>query len=302
MSGDSNWIAPWLLPDGTLPTAEGGARVLLVLGKGGVGRTTSTALLAHGAHAAGLKVLIVAIDGKSSLHRLCPDGVDVRSVSAGSALEDYLLDQGFGTFARRLAQSGVIEVVGAAAPGIHDLVVLGKVKQFANAGQHDLVILDAPATGHATSMLSSVAGLLEIVEGGPIREQALDVHRLLLDADRCAAVVVTKAETTPVNESIELISAVQEIGVELASGMINAVEPDGDLSSLSSRELKTLPDSLATSVRVALDRHKRSLKDMERFAEALQGSVVPIPRIPTADLSRGDVANLARHLAGDSDS
>ena len=302
MSGDSNWIAPWLLPDGTLPTAEGGARVLLVLGKGGVGRTTSTALLAHGAHAAGLKVLIVAIDGKSSLHRLCPDGVDVRSVSAGSALEDYLLDQGFGTFARRLAQSGVIEVVGAAAPGIHDLVVLGKVKQFANAGQHDLVILDAPATGHATSMLSSVAGLLEIVEGGPIREQALDVHRLLLDADRCAAVVVTKAETTPVNESIELISAVQEIGVELASGMINAVEPDGDLSSLSSRELKTLPDSLATSVRVALDRHKRSLNDMERFAEALQGSVVPIPRIPTADLSRGDVANLARHLAGDSDS
>lgn len=302
MSGDSNWIAPWLLPDGTLPTAEGGARVLLVLGKGGVGRTTSTALLAHGAHAAGLKVLIVAIDGKSSLHRLCPDGVDVRSVSAGSALEDYLLDQGFGTFARRLAQSGVIEVVGAAAPGIHDLVVLGKVKQFANAGQHDLVILDAPATGHATSMLSSVAGLLEIVEGGPIREQALDVHRLLLDADRCAAVVVTKAETTPVNESIELISAVQEIGVELASGMINAVEPDGDLSSLSSRELKTLPDSLATSVRVALDRYRRSLKDMERFAEALQGSVVPIPRIPTADLSRGDVANLARHLAGDSDS
>ena len=92
--------------------------MLLVLGKGGVGRTTTTALLAHGAHAAGLKVLAVAIDGKSSLHRLCPDGVDVRSVSAGSALEDYLLDQGFGNFARRLAQSGVIEVVGAAAPGL----------------------------------------------------------------------------------------------------------------------------------------------------------------------------------------
>ena len=133
--------------------------MLLVLGKGGVGRTTTTALLAHGAHAAGLNVLVVAIDGKSSLHRLCPGGVDVRSVTAGSALEDYLLDQGFGNFARRLAQSGVIEVVGAAAPGIHDLVVLGKVKQFANIGQHDVVILDAPATGHATSMLSSVSGV-----------------------------------------------------------------------------------------------------------------------------------------------
>jgi arsenite/tail-anchored protein-transporting ATPase len=302
MSGDSNWVAPWLLPDGTLPTAEGGARVLLVLGKGGVGRTTTTALLAHGAHAAGLKVLVAVIDGKSSLHRLCPNRVDVRSVSAGSALEDYLLDQGFGAFARRLAQSGVIEVVGAAAPGIHDLVVLGKVKQFANAGQHDLVIVDAPATGHATSMLSSVAGLLEIVEGGPIREQALDVNRLLLDADRCAAVVVTKAETTPVNESIELISAVRNIGVELASGVVNAVEPDGDLISLSSQEMKTLPDSLAESVHVAIARHRRSLNDMERFAEALHGSVVSVPRLPTAELREGDIATLAGHISGDSDS
>ena len=88
--------------------------MLLVLGKGGVGRTTTTALLAHGAHAAGLKVLVV----RSTANRhfiVVSCGVDVRSVTAGSALEDYLLDQGFGNFARRLAQSGVIEVVGAAA-------------------------------------------------------------------------------------------------------------------------------------------------------------------------------------------
>ena len=302
MSGDSNCVAPWLLPDGTLPRAERGARVLLVLGKGGVGRTTTTALLAHGAQAAGLKVLVVAIDGKSSLHRLCPDGVDVRSVSAGSALEDYLLDQGFGTFARRLAQSGVIEVVGAAAPGIHDLVVLGKVKQFANAGQHDVVILDAPATGHATSMLSSVAGLLEIVEGGPIREQALDVQRLLLDADRCAAVVVTKAETTPVNESVELVSAVRDVGVGLAAGVVNAVEPDGDLVGLSSRELKMLSDPLATSIRAAVVRHQRSLDDIERFTQALQVSVLQVAKLPTADLAEEDLANLALHLPGQTDS
>ena len=68
----------------------------LVLGKGGVGRTITiahslTELMQRP------KVLVVAIDGKSSLHRLCPDGVDVRSVTAGSALEDYLLDQGFRT-------------------------------------------------------------------------------------------------------------------------------------------------------------------------------------------------------------
>jgi arsenite-transporting ATPase len=293
MSDGTNTVAPWLLPDGTLPTAEHGARVLLVLGKGGVGRTTITSLIAHGARSAGLKVLVVAIDGKSSLHRLCPDGVDVKSVSAGSALEDYLLDQGFGAFARRLAQSGVIEVVGAAAPGIHDLVVLGKVKQFANAGQHDVVILDAPATGHATSMLSSVAGLLDIVEGGPIREQALDVERLLMNADRCGAVVVTTAETTPVNESIELISAIREVGVALAGAVVNAVEPDELLTDLSDEELAALPNAVADTIRAAIDRHEHSTADVERFVEALEIEATQVVKLPTAELGRDHISRLA---------
>ena len=293
MSDGTHTVAPWLLPNGTLPTAEHGARVLLVLGKGGVGRTTITSLLAHRAHAAGLKVLVVAIDGKSSLHRLCPDGVDVRSVSAGSALEDYLLDQGFGAFARRLAQSGVIEVVGAAAPGIHDLVVLGKVKQFANAGQHDVVILDAPATGHATSMLSSVAGLLDIVEGGPIREQALDVERLLMNADRCGAVVVTTAETTPVNESIELISAIREVGVALAGAVVNAIEPDELLTGLSAKELSGLPSAVTETIRAAIGRHEHSTADIKRFVDALELGVTQVVKLPTAELGRDHISDLA---------
>ena len=273
--------------------------MLLVLGKGGVGRTTTTALLAHGAHAAGLRVLVVAIDGKSSLHRLCPDGVDVRSVSAGSALEDYLLDQGFGNFARRLAQSGVIEVVGAAAPGIHDLVVLGKVKQFANAGQHDVVILDAPATGHATSMLSSVSGLLDIVEGGPIREQALDVQRLLMDSGRCGAVVVTKAETTPVNESIELISAIHSVEVALAGAIVNAVEPDEMLINLSAKERSHLPVEVAEVIDAAIVRHQQSRHNIGRFVDALGNSVMEVEKLATADLDRDLVAKLATAAYGE---
>lgn len=273
--------------------------MLLVLGKGGVGRTTTTALLAHGAHAAGLKVLVVSIDGRSSLRQLCPDRVDVRSVSAGSALEDYLLDQGFGNFARRLAQSGVIEVVGAAAPGIHDLVVLGKVKQFANAGQHDVVILDSPATGHATSMLSSVSGLLDIVEGGPIREQALDVQRLLMDADRCGALVVTTAETTPVNESIELISAIRTVDVALAGAIVNAVEPDEMLVNLSDKERLRLPAEVAEAIDAAIARHQQSRHNVGRFVDALNTGVLVVEKLPTADLNRGLIAKLATASFGE---
>jgi len=220
-------------------------------------------------------------------------------VSAGSALEDYLLDQGFGNFARRLAQSGVIEVVGAAAPGIHDLVVLGKVKQFANAGQHDVVILDAPATGHATSMLSSVSGLLDIVEGGPIREQALDVQRLLMDADRCGAFIVSTAETTPVNESIELISAIRSIDVALAGAIVNAVEPDEMLVNLPDKERSRLPAEVAEVIDAAIARHQQSRHNVGRFIDALNVGVTVVEKLPTADLNRDLIAKLATAAYGE---
>jgi len=220
-------------------------------------------------------------------------------VSAGSALEDYLLDQGFGNFARRLAQSGVIEVVGAAAPGIHDLVVLGKVKQFANAGQHDVVILDAPATGHATSMLSSVSGLLDIVEGGPIREQALDVQRLLMDADRCGAFVVSTAETTPVNESIELISAIRSIDVALAGAIVNAVEPDEMLVNLPDKERSRLPAEVAEVIDAATARHQQSRHNVGRLIDALNVGVKEVEKLPTADLNQDLIAKLATAAYGE---
>ena len=176
---------------------------------------------------------------------------------------------------------------------IHDLVVLGKVKQFANAGQHDVVILDAPATGHATSMLSSVAGLLDIVEGGPIREQALDVERLLMNADRCGAVVVTTAETTPVNESIELISAIREVGVALAGAVVNAIEPDELLTCLSTKELSGLPSAVTETIRAAIGRHEHSTADIKRFVDALELGVTQVVKLPTAELGRDHISDLA---------
>ena len=266
--------------------------MLLVLGKGGVGRTTTAAMLATAAHHSGLRVLVVAIDGREGLRGLCTTDIDVRAVSAGSALEDYLLDQGFGAFARRLASSGVIEVVGAAAPGIHDLVILGKVKQFAQSGRYDLVILDAPATGHAMSMLSSVDGLLDIVEGGPIRDQARDVERLLRDRDRCGAVVVTLAETTPVNESLELCASLAQLNVSIAGGVIAAVEPMIDFAD----------DAYAAAKGVLAGLHERACDmtaDIARFRLGCSAAVRVVDRLPTTELETSDIERLAgRWLIG----
>jgi len=296
---DGSWDgAPWVLPGGTLPSADAGGRVLLVLGKGGVGRTVTTAVIARAAAVDGLRVLVIGLDGRPTLTALCRGSdVTVRMVSAGSALEDYLLDQGFGGFARRLAESGIIEVVGAAAPGIHDLVVLGKVKQFANEGRWDLIVVDAPAAGHATSMLTSVDGLLDIVDGGPIREQAVAVRAMLRDPARSAAVLVTLPETTPVSESLELAAVTRDpVGVAVAAGIVSAVEPVLDLP-----EAAVLGRGRpVAAARAVVDRGRLSAEvtreSIARFVDGLGAPVARLPRLPVAGVDAEDAALLARLL------
>ena len=148
-------------------------------------------------------------------------------------------------------------------------------------------------------MLSSVSGLLDIVEGGPIREQALDVQRLLIDADRCGAVVVTKAETTPVNESIELISAIHSVDVAFAGAIVNAVEPDKLLINLPEKERSHLPSEVAEVIDAAIARHQQSRHNISRFIDALGNSVMEVEKLATADLNRDLVAELANSAYGE---
>jgi hypothetical protein len=203
------------------------ARVTVVAGKGGVGKTTVTALLARAAAAAGLRVLAVELDGKPTLGELLGD-LPLLALSAPRALEEYLREHGFRRVAKRLATSGVIDVVSTAAPGIDDLVVLGKVKQLERSGDWDVIVVDGPAAGHAVTMLTSAAGLRAAVSTGPVRAQADDVLAMLGDARRCQVVLVTLAETTPVNETIATAFTIEDrTGVKLAPVFVNAVD-DGD--------------------------------------------------------------------------
>ena len=157
------------------------AKVTVVAGKGGVGKTTVTALLARAAADAGGRVIVVELDGKSTLAELVGD-VPLLALSAPLALEEYLREHGFGRVAKRLAASGVIDVVSTAAPGIDDLVVLGKIKQLERSGDWDTIVVDGPAAGHAVTMLTSPAGLRDAVTSGPVRAQADDVLAMLGDA------------------------------------------------------------------------------------------------------------------------
>ena len=150
------------------------ARVTVVAGKGGVGKTTVTAVLATAAAQAGMRVLAIELDGKPVLADLVGD-IPHLALSAQMALEEYLRDHGFGRVAKRLSSSGVIDVVSTAAPGIDDIVVLGKIKQLERSGEWDAIIVDGPAAGHAVTMMTSASGLQDAVSGGPVRAQADEV-------------------------------------------------------------------------------------------------------------------------------
>ena len=157
------------------------SRVVIVAGKGGVGKTTVTAALATAAARTGMSVLIVEVEGKSGLAACFGEapltyeeaelrpGVRARTLTPDDALLEYLDDHGMRRISKRLTRSGALDVVATAVPGMRDILVLGKVKQLERAGAADLIILDAPAAGHAVSFLLSARGLLDAVRVGAIQ-------------------------------------------------------------------------------------------------------------------------------------
>lgn len=178
--------------------------VVIVAGKGGVGKTTVTAVMARAASRDGRRVLVVELDGKPTLDQLLggevqngAGSIDVVHISAADALDEYLRDHGFARIAKRLNKTGVIDMVGTAAPGIDDVVVLGKVKSYERSENYDFIVVDGPAAGHAITFLTSATGLANAVRSGPVRAQSDEVIELLTDVERCQVVLVTLPETTP---------------------------------------------------------------------------------------------------------
>lgn len=237
-------------------------------------------------------MLAVDLDGKPTLGNLV-GGLPHLSLTAPDALAEYLETHGLRRVAKRLAASGIIDVVSTAAPGIDDIVVLGKLKQLERSGDHDLVVVDGPAAGHAITFLLAARGLLDTVRGGPIRTQALDVLEMLGDPARCQVVLVTLPETTPVNELVETAYALEErVGVQLGPVVVNGVDTGDDL---------VIPPGtdpvLAAAAAFRNSRRDVHRRELERLTDALALDQILLPHVVTAGLTADDVARLAEGLA-----
>ncbi len=245
-------------------------RVLIVAGKGGVGKTTLCTALAGAANQCGSSALILAVEAgagtawqplasdsaSTGIGSLGPSGPQSggqgpnRRVAAGQsvfarlaadvALAEYLDSHGLGRLSRRLVRSGVVELAATAAPGIKDVLILGKIRQLSERAKADLIVVDAPASGHALRFLGGPAALGRIVASGPLREQADEAAAMVADPDRCRALLVTVAEETAVNEAIETGFALEDrVGIALDAVVVNGLYPhlgnlDTDGSDLDS--------------------------------------------------------------------
>lgn len=200
------------------------SRILIVAGKGGTGKSSISGALALAAARAGLRVTLVDLDGATL--DVPPHELLTRlTVSPGRALSDYLDTHGLGFVSRRLASSGIVELVASTAPGIDDLLVLGKVKSLSNSPDVDLVVVDGPPSGHALDMLRAPTQLKRAVPGGPIGHQADEVNAMLTDSSRCRTVIVTTPAVTPVHEAMEAARGLShDFGVALAPMVVNMVD------------------------------------------------------------------------------
>jgi anion-transporting ArsA/GET3 family ATPase len=199
-------------------------RLLIISGKGGVGKTTIAAALGVMAARHDLRVLVAEIEGKNALSSLLAappltseprelrPGLWAMHVSPEEALSEYFEVQFHAKrVVKPLVTSQLVYYVTHAAPGLRDILMLGKIwYQVARKGEFDLAILDTPAAGHAVSMLRSPEGFLEAVPVGTLAGHARRVSDWLHDPEQVAVHLVSLAEETPVKETLETTRLLEE--------------------------------------------------------------------------------------------
>jgi arsenite-transporting ATPase len=306
------------------------SRLVIVAGKGGVGKTTVSAALARAASRTGLSTLIVEVEGKSGLSAMYhqpqftyeevtlaeagPDGsaeVRARTLTPDDALLDYLQSAGMSRISKRLVASGALDMVATAVPGIRDILVLGKVKSLERGRAADLIVLDAPAAGHAITFLQSASGLADAVRLGPINSQARDVLELLADPTRCQVVLVTLPEETPVNELVDTAFQLEDrVGVSLGPVVVNGLYPElrglnsdpDDAAEQADAALRPgEAESLARAAEFRRERMALQAAQTRRLSEALPLPQIHLPYVFDAEIDMPQLDQLADALLADID-
>jgi anion-transporting ArsA/GET3 family ATPase len=272
------------------PETRTPARLSLILGKGGVGRTTLACAFAVDRAAAGERVLLVSLtqgdpvasriqheaagvdtSGRLELLALDPrqlvDDV-VRKITRLGAMADYIL--------RNPSYESLVDIV----PGVREMALFHELGRRRELGLHDRIVLDAPATGHGMHLLEAPQKTARIL-AGPLRARAEELGAMLKDPRATDVILVTLAEETPVRETVQLAALLREEGFPLDNVVVNRWFPRVFVDERARRVLEAARDEpwaaplrLVAAQRAEGEAHLAELRGIEGAKLAI------VPLIP----------------------
>ncbi|HKY14644.1 MAG TPA: ArsA family ATPase [Microthrixaceae bacterium] len=215
-------------------------RLLFVTGKGGVGKTTIAAALATLAAEQGRRTLVCEVDAKGNLGefvgssnlkfqpREVHPGLFAMHMETEESLKEYLRLQLRVPLLSRLGPlARTFDFVATAAPGVKEILTIGKLAYEVRERNYDLVIVDASATGHVVGELASPVAMSELVRVGVVRQQTDWMIEILQDPATTGVVIVTTPEEMPVNETLDLMGRLDaETDIDIAAVIANRVLPE----------------------------------------------------------------------------
>ncbi len=296
-------------------------RLLFVTGKGGVGKSTISLALGLRAAAEGRRTIVCEVAGQETASRVFRRGeigfneVELTenlwgiSIDPDESLREYMLIQ-LKVRAMRdlLVRSRLFNYLAAATPGLRELVTIGKIWELAQPDRrvkggrgYDLVIVDAPATGHGIGFLQTPRTFAGIARVGPVHNQARALDSYLTDHALTGVGIVALPEEMPVNETAALEASLRdEVGIAVERIYMNGMYPER-FDREDATRLERVQDQLEgpprAAVRAALSEHRRTLTEREQLERLEQRVSAPVRTLPFVFKPRLGVPELERLAA-----
>jgi anion-transporting ArsA/GET3 family ATPase len=298
-------------------------RLLFVTGKGGVGKSTVAASLGLAAAARGKRTIVCEIGSQEHTSGLfnraqvgfhevqLEDNLWTISIDPDESMREYVLLQ-LKVRAMRdlLFRSRVFTYLTAATPGLKELVTIGKIWELAQLDRkvrkgrkYDLVIVDAPATGHGIGFLQTPRTFANIARVGPIHAQAQELDRFITNHASTGTAIVSLPEEMPVNETASLERELrEEIGVSVDRVYMNALYPErfsnGEAERLEG-ERPQATGAVREALRAAVSEYRRARSQRAQLARLRRQVSTPVKSLPfifQPELGVEDARELAAKL------